>query len=240
MNIVDYIIIIILILSLLKGFKDGLLPTLVNFIGTFLVFIIAFYVKQPVSIFLYENLPFLSFGGIFKGVIAVNILFYEAIAYGLSIVILGIVFSLIKRFAKILNKLLSVTLFLNLPSKIIGALISFCEGVLYLFILLFVASVINTTTKYVNESKYSSIILNKIPIINKVTGDLINSGNEIYNVVLKNKKDTNKANLETIDILMKYEILSYDSADKLIKDNKLKINGVEKIVVKYKGEKKND
>ena len=238
MNIVDYIIIIILLLSVLKGFKDGLLPTLVNFVGTFLVFIIAFYVKQPISIFLYENLPFLSFGGIFKGVIAVNILFYEAIAYGLSILLLGIVFGIAKRFAKVLNKLFSVTIFLNLPSKIIGAIIGLCEGILYLFILLFIASVVNTTTKYFNESKYSGIILNKIPIINSVTGNLINSGEEIYQVVLKNKKDTTRANLETIDILMKYDILSYDSANKLIKDNKLKIKGVEKIILKYKGEVK--
>lgn len=235
MNIVDYIIIIILSLSLLKGFKDGLLPTVVNFIGTFLVFIIAFYVKQPVSIFLYENLPFLSFGGIFKGVIAVNILFYEAIAYGLTITLLGIVFGIVKRFAKGLNKLFSITLFLNLPSKIIGALIGLMEGILYCFILLFIASVVNTTTKYVNESKYSSIILNKIPIINNVTGNLISSGEEVYETVLKNENDTNKANLETIDILMKYDILSYESANKLVNDKKLRINGVESIIEKYRG-----
>lgn len=236
MNIVDYIIIVILILSALKGFKEGLLPTVVNLIGTFLVFVIAFYVKQPISIFLYENLPFLSFGGIFKGVVAVNILFYEAIAYGLTIVILGIVFGVIKKISVGLNKILSITLFLNLPSKIIGALIGALEGVLFCFILLFVASVVNTTTKYVNESKYSSIILNNIPILNSVTGDLISSGEEIYDIVLKNENDTNKANLETIDTLMKYDILSYDSALKLINDKKLNINGVNEIVEKYKGE----
>lgn len=236
MNIVDYIIIIILLLSIFKGFKEGLLPAVVNFIGTFLVFIIAFYVKEPISMFLYENLPFLSFGGIFKGVIAINILFYEAIAYGLAIVILGIVFGILKRLSKGLDKLLKVTIILNLPSKIAGAIIGLLEGILYCFILLFIGSVINTTTKYVNESKFSSIILNNIPIINNVTGDLISSGEEIYDTVLKNKNDTNKANLETIDILMKYDILSYDSAIKLINDKKININGVETIVDKYRGE----
>lgn len=236
MNIVDYIVIGILILSILKGFKEGLLPTAVNFLGTFLVFIIAFYVKEPISSLLYENLPFLSFGGIFKGVIAVNILFYEAMAYGLAIVILGIIFGVIKKFAVGLNKLVNITLFLNLPSKIVGGLLGLFEGILFCFILLFIASVVNTTTKYVNESKYSSIILNKIPILNKVTGNLISSGEEIYESVLKNENDTNKANLETIDILMKYDILSYESANKLIDDKKLNINGVETIVEKYRGE----
>ena len=236
MNIVDYIIIIILILSLLKGFKEGLLPTVVNFIGTFLVFVIAFYFKQPVSTFLYENLPFLSFGGIFKGVIAINILFYEAIAYGLTICLLGIVFGVVKKFAVGLNKLFSITLFLNLPSKIVGAFIGVLEGILFCFILLFIGSVVNTTAKYVNESKYSSIILNNIPILNTVTSNLINSGEEIYETVLKNKNDTNKANLETIDILMKYDILSYESANKLIEDKKLNIKNVDSVIEKYRGE----
>lgn len=79
MNIVDYIILIILILCALKGFKQGTIPSIINFIGTFLIFIIAFYLKQPISTLMYENLPFLNFAGIFKGVIAINILFYEVI-----------------------------------------------------------------------------------------------------------------------------------------------------------------
>ncbi len=234
MNVVDYIIIVILILSALKGFKEGLLPTIVNLVGTFLVFVIAFYLKQPISTLLYENLPFLNFAGIFKGVIAINILFYEAIAYGLTIVLLGIVFGIIKKVSVGLNKVLSITLFLNLPSKLIGAVIGVLEGVLFCFILLFVGSVVNTTTKYVNESKYSSIILNEIPILNNVTSNLINSGEEIYEVVLNNGNNTLKANLETIDILMKYEILSYESATKLIEDEKLNIVGIENVVEKYR------
>ncbi len=234
MNVVDYIIIIILALSALKGFKEGLLPTIVNFIGMFLVFIIAFYIKQPISTLLYENLPFLNFAGVFKGVIAINILFYEALAYGLTITLLGIVFGIIKRISVGLNKILSITLFLNLPSKLIGAVVGAFEGVLYCFIILFIGSIINTTTKYVNESKYSSIILNEIPILNDVTSNLINSGEEIYNVVLKNEHNTNQANLETVDILMKYEILSYESATKLVNDKKLNIIGIENVVEKYR------
>lgn len=234
MNIVDYLIIIVLLLCGLKGFKNGLIPSVVNFIGTFFVFIIAFYFKEPISTFLYENLPFLSFGGIFKGVIAVNILFYEAISYLVTIIILGIVFGIVKKISVGVQKILNLTILLNLPSKIIGAIIGLLEGILYCFILLFIASIINTTAKYVNESKYSGIILNKIPIINNVTSNLINSGEEIYNITLKNKNDVTKSNLESIDTLMKYDILSYDSAIKLHKNNKLKIDGIENVIEKYK------
>lgn len=237
MNIVDYIILVILILSAVKGFRQGLIPSIVNFVGVFLVFIIAFYLKTPISSLLYQNLPFLSFGGIFKGVIGVNILFYEVIAYGLTIILFGIVFGILKKISIGIQKLLNLTILLNLPSKIIGALIGILEGILFSFILLYIGSVINTTTKYVNESKYSSIILNDIPIINSVTNNLTKSTEEIYDTIVNNQNDTNMANLETIDILMKYDILSYDSANKLVQDNKLNIKGVNNIIEKYKGDK---
>lgn len=237
MNIVDYIILVILILSAVKGFRQGLIPSIVNFVGVFLVFLIAFYLKAPISSLLYQNLPFLSFGGIFKGVIGVNILFYEVIAYGLTIILLGIVFGILKKISIGIQKLLNLTILLNLPSKIIGALIGILEGILFSFILLYIGSVINTTTKYVNESKYSSIILNDIPIINSVTNNLTKSTEEIYDTIINNQNDTNKANLETIDILMKYDILSYDSANKLVQDNKLNIKGVNNVIEKYKGDK---
>jgi len=234
MNVVDYIILGILLLHLLKGLKNGLLLSIVNVIGVVLSFVIAFYIKGPISIFLYERLPFLSFAGIFKGIVAVNILFYEAIAYGITIILLSIVFTIIKRITKIIDRLLSFTLFLNLPSKILGGVIGLVEGILYSFILLFIASVVNTTTVYVNESKYGNLILENTPIISTVTSDLVNSSKEIYNVVLNNKNNTNKANLESIDILMKYDILSYDSSVKLINDKKLNIIGIESVIEKYK------
>ena len=236
MNIVDYIIIIILLLNAFKGFKDGLLPSLINLAGEFLIFILAFYLKQPISVYLYENLPFFNFGGIFKGVIAVNILFYEAIAYIVAVMGLSVVFAIIKKISRILEKVVRFTLFLNLPSRICGAVIGAINGLLICFFGLYIASTINTTTKYVNESKYSSIILNDIPIINSVTSDFINSVEEVYDTILKNENDVNKANLESVDILMKYDILSYDSANKLINDKKLNIDGVEAIVSKYKKE----
>jgi len=239
MNVVDYIILGILLLHLLKGLKNGLLLSIVNVIGVVLIFVIAFYIKGPISIFLYERLPFLSFAGIFKGIVAVNILFYEAIAYGITIILLSIVFTIIKRITKIIDRLLSFTLFLNLPSKILGGVIGLVEGILYSFILLFIASVVNTTTVYVNESKYGNLILENTPIISTVTSDLVNSSKEIYNVVLNNKNNTNKANLESIDILMKYDILSYDSCVKLINDKKINIIGIENVIEKYR-EEKND
>ena len=237
MNIVDYGILLVVILFAFKGFKQGLLPTIVNFVGVFLIFVIAFYIKSPISHLLYENLPFISFGGIFKGVIGINILFYEIMAYGIAIIILGILFSIVKRISVIVQKILNMTILLNLPSKIIGAIIGALEGVLFSILLIYIGSILNSTTNYVKNSKYSSIILEKTPIINNVTRDLTYSYNEIYDTVINNENNTNKANLETIDILMNYNILSYESAKKLYNDNKLNIDGVNTIIEKYRREK---
>ena len=236
MNIVDYIIFIILLLSAFKGFKDGLLPSAINLVGEFLVFLLAFYLKEPISVYLYESLPFLSFGGIFKGVIAINILFYEAIAYFIAVIGLSVILSIVKRLSKILEKVISITLFLNLPSKICGAVIGILNGILICFLGLYVASIVNGLTNYVNESKYGGMILTKVPIINTVASGFVNSVEEIYDTILHNENDTAKTNLESIDILMKYDVLSYDSATKLIRDNKLNIDGVETVISKYEGE----
>ena len=237
MNIIDYFILAVVILFALKGFKQGLLPSIINFVGTFLIFIIAFYVKQPISHLLYENFPFLSFGGIFKGIIGINIIFYEVVAYGIAITLLGIIFCIIKRISIVIQKLLNVTLFLNLPSKILGAVIGAFEGVLFSIILVYMGGFISETSKYINDSKLSSMILTKTPIINNVTNNFRNSYNEIYDTVIKNENDTNNANLETIDILMKYDILSYDSAIKLYNDNKLNIDGVKEVIENNRSEK---
>lgn len=234
MNFVDYILIAILLLHLLKGFKNGLLVSIINSVGMILIFVISFYLKGPMSIFLYEKLPFLSFAGIFKGVAAVNILFYEAIAYGITIILLGIVFGVVKRITKFMDKILSLTIFLNLPSKILGAIVGLLEGVVYSFLLLFIASVVNTTAPYVNESKYGNLILDKTPVISDVASNLVNSSKEIYDTVLRNENNTNQANLESIDILMKYDILSYESCVKLINDKKLNIIGIESVIDKYR------
>lgn len=236
MNIVDFIILIILLLGAWRGFKNGLIPSLVNVVGLFLIFTLSFFIKQPISIFLYEHLPFLNFAGIFKGITAINILFYEAVSYGITIVILGIVFGILKTLSKGLEKLIHMTIFLTLPSKILGGILGVIESFLFCFILLYIASVVNTTTLYVKDSKFGMPILKNTPVLSSVSKDLINSGEEIHNVISKNKNDTNQANLESVDVLMKYDILSYDSANKLIESGKLNIDNIESIVEKYKGE----
>ena len=79
---------------------------------------------------------------------------------------------------------------------VIGALIGIVEGILCSFVLLYVSSVINTTAPYVNESKYSGIILNNSILINdlrnKLTDNKEKSLKEVKKYLNSNKKTKEK------------------------------------------------
>ena len=55
MNVVDVIIIALLILGGVAGFKAGVIKKLTDFIGMFVVIILAFYLKNYISVIMYEN-----------------------------------------------------------------------------------------------------------------------------------------------------------------------------------------
>ena len=137
MNLVDVLILLFLVLSACLGFKRGFTRELVSFIGFFAVVIIAFYLKNPISQFLYENLPFFKFGGLFKGVTALNILIYEVIALLLAISILSIALKLLVFATKVFEKLLTMTIILGIPSKILGAVVGLIEGFVWFFIIFY-------------------------------------------------------------------------------------------------------
>ena len=71
MSILDIIIIIFILLGALVGFKRGFTRELVEAVGFFAVVILAYLLKNPLSVFFYEHLPFFKLG-ILKGVEILN------------------------------------------------------------------------------------------------------------------------------------------------------------------------
>ena len=76
MNIVDTIILLGLFLGAVTGFVRGFFKQTVIFLGTILVVVLAFLIKNPLSTIMYQNLPFFKFGGIYAGVTSLNIILY--------------------------------------------------------------------------------------------------------------------------------------------------------------------
>ena len=75
LNIVDVIIILIILLGGIVGFKEGAIKKLATIIGLIAVVILSFMLKNNLSVLFYENLPFFNLWGLFKGIQVLNILF---------------------------------------------------------------------------------------------------------------------------------------------------------------------
>lgn len=241
MNIVDLIIIILILFGAVIGFKRGFTKSLVSAVGLIAIVIIAFLLKNPVSTVLYEHLPFFQFGGVIKGVTVLNIALYELLAFVIVLAVLGIVLKILMIATSIFERILTLTIILGIPSKILGAIIGALEWFILVFIGLYVLNMPVVNVKEINNSTLAPKILNNTPILSGVikdTNDVINEFASIKDRYTDKNVDTNEFNKETLDLFLKYNVVSVDSVDKLIKDNKLKIDGIDEVLVKYRKEEK--
>ncbi|MBQ7140174.1 MAG: CvpA family protein [Bacilli bacterium] len=235
MNIVDAIIILVLLMGAVLGFKRGAIKTLVSFIGLVIALVLAFFLKNPVSTFMYEHLPFFDFGGVFKGVSVLNILLYEVLAYFLVLSILFIGVRLLSFVANIIEKALDFTIVLGIPSRIIGIFVGFVETYIYVFIILYVLALPMFNIGILNESTLKNRILNNTPILSNTVGGTLDAFVDVYD--LSKKYDTsskNEFNQEALEVLLKYNITTVDSIDKLIEKEKITINNIDSILDKYR------
>ena len=238
MNIVDIIILIFLAFGAVSGFKRGFTKQLLSSLGLILVVIVSFILKNPVSVFLYENLPFFKFGGIFKGVTVLNILLYEVVAFFLVMAILLLVLKLLTFVSGIFEKFLNMTIILGIPSKILGAILGVLENFIITFIVLYVLTLPFFSVDMLNESKIKGIILKHTPFLSTqidksvlVIDDFIDMKEKYETAV-----DPNGFNLEALDLLLKHKIVTIDSIEKLLEKDKLQIENIDSILEKYKGE----
>ena len=184
---------------------------------------------------MYENMPFMNFGGILSGISVLNIIVYELLAFLLVAGLLLFIYKLIISFTNIIETILKATVILEIPSKIIGLIVGFIEGIVVVFILLFVMMQFNVTRDYIRESKLSENILTKTPILGNATSAVYNSLQEIYTLAdtYKDSPNRDQVNLEALDILLKYKLIDTNNARVLVDTGKLTMPGVEDVINKY-------
>lgn len=235
MNIVDVIIILVLLMGAVIGFKRGLTGSLLNFLGFIIVIVVAYLLKNPVSALMYKYLPFFSFGGVIKGVTVLNIALYELIAFLLVASVLMVILKLVIFASTLFEKLLAFTIILGIPSKILGAIIGIVQHYVFTFIILYLLSLPFFNISILNESKYKDKILNSTPILSNLVGDTLDVIYEFGD--LKDKyeviDDPNQFNLETLDLFLKHKVITVDAVKDLIANDKLKIKDVDSILNKY-------
>lgn len=237
MNIVDLIIIIFILFGAVLGFKRGFTKSLVSALGFIVTIVLAFLLKNPVSVMLYENLPFFKFGGVLKGVTVLNIALYEIIAFIIVLGILNIVLKVLMLATSVFEKVLNATIILGIPSKILGAVVGLVEFFIISFAALYVLSLPVFNLDILNESKLKAKILDNTPILSSFVDDSMKVIDEFASIKEKyndNNSNAEEFNKEVLDLFLKYDVVKVESIDKLVEKDKLQINNIEEILMKYR------
>lgn len=236
MNIIDIIIIILIGLGALLGFKRGVFRELISALGFILSVVFAFLLKGPLSNYLYEHLPFFNFGGIFKGVSVLNIVVYEIIAFLIMLIIFSLLCQLLKIVANLIEKVLKVTIIFCIPSKIAGAIVGAIHSYIIVFILLYVLSLPVISFNLISNSKFKEPILTKTPILSSFINKSVDIFEEFETLKEKYKESKNQEqfNEEALDLMLKYKVVDVSSVQKLIDNKKLDVD--QSILDKYKEE----
>lgn len=237
MEIVDIIILIIILFGAVIGFKRGFTRSLVSALGFIVIAILAFFLKNPLSVLLYENLPFFKFGGILKGVTVLNIALYELLAFVIVLAILGIALKILMVATSVFEKLLKMTIILGIPSKIMGAVVGAVEAFVIVFVALYVVSLPIFNISFIENSKWKNQILNNTPVLSAFSKKTMGVVNEFAGIKEKyedNNKNAEEFNKEVLDLFLKYDVVKVSSIDKLVEKGKLQINNIEEILMKYR------
>lgn len=239
MNIIDIIIILFLILGAYIGFKQGFTKSLVSFLGILFVSIIAYFLKNPVSEFLMSFCPFFNFGGIIKGVTVLNIAVYEIIAFILVFSILMIALKVLLLATGILETILKFTIILGIPSKILGSIVGIIKHYVIIFFVLYFLSMPNfVDVEFIKNSNYREPILKNTPLLSNVAESTLKVLDEFKGLSDKytDTENSNEFNLETLDLFLKYKVVTVDTVKKLENNGKIDIKGMDRVISKYEEE----
>lgn len=236
-SILDIALILILFMFAVGGFRKGAIKEAVSLVGIVAVFVIAFLFKGVLGNLLCKFLPFFDFAGNLEGVTVLNILLYQLVAFIIIYSLLFSVYVIVVKISSGIQKLVNMTIVLWIPSKIIGALIAFVTGYIVIFAVLLVLLIPLKDSNLFKDSKVANYIVYDSPILSSSSESISNSINEIYDLseeLSRGKIDKNEANLQTMDILLKYKIVNPKTAKQLVALDKLDgISGLEEVIESY-------
>ena len=238
MNIFDIGIILVLLMFIIAGFKNGVINELAELIGIIVIFVLSFLLKGILGSILCIFLPFFDFYGVIQGMSSLNILLYQAIAFILVFSILLTLYLIILKIGKVLEKIVRLTIVLWLPSKLLGGLVSLIKGYIILFVLFVLLLIPFGGENYpiINDSKLLNHIVYKSPILSNATSNFTNSIREAYElgVMVSNREITvSEADLKNLDFMLKYGVVDRETVEKLNDMGKLKINNINSVLNNY-------
>ncbi len=235
--LVDAIVILMIGMFTVVGFKKGVIQQVVMFAGTILVYILAFFLKNPVADILFRFCPFFRFWGKLEGLVVLNVIIYQLIAFVLVAGILLSVFGIILKVTGVLQKAVDLTLVLTLPSKLLGGLVGFLEGYIIVFIIL-TLFMVALKPLGIDDSFVAQNIIHNSPILSNSFSGIHDAIDDIFTLVGDSSDinvSANQMNKETMDTLLKYKVISVKSCDILLDNGKLdSIEGINNTIDKYR------
>ena len=233
--IIDFTLIMMLLFGALAGWKRGGITSIIYLIGTIIIFVSAFYLKNPVSRILYENMPFFKFAGIFRGLSSLNILIYEATAYIIVVLVLAIILGIILKVSKILDKLVNLTIILTLPNKLIGLVVGVVQYYIAIYFICFVLLQVPVVSIQLRNSDIVKTMMHQTPVLSEVTNEMYNTYNDVYNIcyLYEDSDQREEADYKILEILMSHDIIEPKSVITLKDQGKLNVSDVSELVKKY-------
>lgn len=227
MNIIDLVIILLLILSAITGMKRGVVRELSMLVGIIITYFLSFLLKGQIGLLLCRILPFFEFDGL----VSLNIIVYQLIAFIVISIILFSIYSIILGFTGIVQKLVDISFILTLPSKILGFIVGFVEGYIVLFMLLLVLQIPFKDNSLFVNSRLSNKIVNNTFLLSSSLGQLDDCIVDIIDLTKTyDESDSNQVNLEIIKLELKYNIINHEELERIIKTKKLdNIEGIKNI-----------
>lgn len=236
MNIIDVVIILFILLIGIIGWHNGFIKTIVSAVGIILVFSLSFILKNPIAEWLSLNLPFFNFWGDFKGVTIINVVIYQLIAFLIVFSILMAIYAIIVKISGFIEKILKCTIILGIPSKILGFIAGIVEGQIIATIALMFLSLPIFGIDLVHDSNIKTYMLENTLLIGNMMKNTSQAIGEIMQLREEFSSNSTKEefNRSSLDIMLKYNIIKVDYADKLINSGKLKIENADIILDKYR------
>ena len=235
LNIIDVVFVLFILCGGVVGMKRGVFKELVMTVGYLLLFVVSIVLKNPIAELLSLNLPFFNFGGSFQGIVVLNILIYQLLAFIIVFAVLSVIFNLILKITKVFEKILDFTIILGFLSKILGLIVGLIEGYIIVFLLSVILSYPIFNQTVVEGSKLKPTILNSTPILSPLSKAMTDTVDEVVALSKTDvKNDKDEFNRQAVDIMLEHKLISTRYMEKLVEAGKVDVPGMDKIIEKHK------
>ncbi|MBQ3469116.1 MAG: CvpA family protein [Bacilli bacterium] len=209
MNIFDIVIIILLVLGGIIGFKRGVIKEVIGLVCFILAFIIAYLLKDFVAGIIINNISGLNS--------VTSIIAYKLVTFLVLFILVLILSRIILKLGNIVDKLVKATVILEIPSKILGFIVGVIKYYLVIFVALLVVSVFSIYNEQFNESHLAPKILDNTPFLSGVTSKIRHTINDIKNIDENVKKEE-----DVVKALIDNKLITKKDLENLTKNNKIK------------------